>query len=63
MSFQTRGDEELFLAVYRLLRAVYSSTGGEWPGDEATAEADKNEEQQLCALVTHHHGWLYRDEG
>jgi len=49
MSFQTRGDEERFLAVYRLLRAVYSSTGEEWPGDEAAAEADKNDEQQLCA--------------
>jgi len=31
-----------------LLRAVYSSTGGAWPREEATAEADTNREQQLC---------------
>jgi len=47
---------KLFLAVYRLLRAVYSSTGGEWPGEEATAEADTNMEQQLC--VSHSSPWM-----
>jgi len=39
-----------------LLRAVYSSTGGEWPREEATAEADTNREQQLC--VSHSSPWM-----
>jgi len=63
MSFQTRGDEEhrrLFCfwlcILYRLLRAVYISTGVEWPGDEATAEADAKGKQQKCVLFTHHSG-------
>jgi len=47
---------KLFLTVYRLLRAVYSSTGGEWPREEATAEADTNMEQQLC--VSHSSLWM-----
>jgi len=54
MSFQTRGDgNTLFLAVCRV---VYSPTGGEWPGDEATAEADTNKERQLC--VSHSSPWM-----
>ena len=38
---------------------MYSSTGGERLGDEVTAEADADREQQLF-LVTQHCGWLQR---
>jgi len=39
-----------------LLRVVYSSTGVEWPREEATAGADTNRKQQLC--VSHSSPWM-----
>jgi len=64
MSFQTRGDEKLFLAVYRLLRAcsVLIHWGRVAWGQGYTAEADADREQQLF-LVTQHTVDGYNDEG
>ena len=55
MSLYTSGDED-HMKLYRLSRVVYSPTRGEWPGEEATAEADENGEQLMC--VNHSSPWI-----
>ena len=55
MSLYTSGDED-HMKLYRLSRVVYSPTREEWPGEEATAEADENGEQLMC--VNHSSPWI-----
>jgi len=44
------------MKLYRLSRVEYSSTRGEWPGEEVTDEADENGEQLMC--VSHSSPWM-----